>query len=293
MISQTSQDKIRSTTVVDFIANVNVVISFNRNPDHLRYAKFYRKLIERQDARDGEKVVLITTVGLKEFLVGFFYLLSGGQVFHVIHDFIPHPGPKYKITVLYNSLASLFFKLVFHSRSQAERYGKECHVFPLPITSLPESVIRSSGPFLAFGRCEPYKNFDHIVHLANSFKEFDFVIASKGYVSNCKPPNLKIIDTFVTDEELRILMQRCRALVLPYTSATQSGVIVQAFEYGKPVIVSDVPGLVEYLGEESWFGESFSLQDDSSFKIAAERIVHQSSVNFQRNLNRWNSKMIL
>jgi glycosyltransferase involved in cell wall biosynthesis len=47
------------------------------------------------------------------------------------------------------------------------------------------------------------------------------------------------------DERVRYFFSACDCLVLPYSDATQSGIVQIAYYYDKPVIVTDVGGLSE------------------------------------------------
>lgn len=49
---------------------------------------------------------------------------------------------------------------------------------------------------------------------------------------------------------LRHCIRRHESIVLPYIEASQSGVLPIAYKYGKPVIVSDLPGLTENVWEQ-------------------------------------------
>ncbi|MDB2440993.1 glycosyltransferase [Luminiphilus sp.] len=268
------------------------MISFNTNPDHLRYFKFYQNLItSRGDVSVNS--VMITTVGIKEFFVGILYLLRGYRVFHVIHDFVPHPGKKYFVTTVYNRVACLFFELVFHSRSQAKVYGGKCFVVPLPITGIVRAQTCIKGSFFAFGRFETYKNFDYIIALAQYFPDYRFVIASRGLEVSEVPRNVTIYSHFLSDDELANSIKDCQAVLLPYTSATQSGVIINAFEFSKPVIVSNLEGLVEYLSGSGVLGHSFNLDDPMSFQKAAMHINDIDIGALYDELKIWNSSKIL
>jgi glycosyltransferase involved in cell wall biosynthesis len=54
---------------------------------------------------------------------------------------------------------------------------------------------------------------------------------------------------YVPDEEVRPLMELARFVVLPYRSATQSGVLHVAYACGRPVIATRVGGLPEVVEE--------------------------------------------
>jgi D-inositol-3-phosphate glycosyltransferase len=57
--------------------------------------------------------------------------------------------------------------------------------------------------------------------------------------------NVKVISDFVPDANVKYFFSACDAVVLPYTDATQSGIIQIAYHYDKPVIATDVGGLSE------------------------------------------------
>jgi len=57
--------------------------------------------------------------------------------------------------------------------------------------------------------------------------------------------NIKVISDFVPDERVKYFFSACDVVVLPYTDATQSGIIQIAYYYDKPVIATDVGGLSE------------------------------------------------
>jgi glycosyltransferase involved in cell wall biosynthesis len=50
-------------------------------------------------------------------------------------------------------------------------------------------------------------------------------------------------DAYLSDDETALLFAACDAALLPYRSATQSGVAQLAFAYGRPVIATNVGGL--------------------------------------------------
>jgi len=58
-----------------------------------------------------------------------------------------------------------------------------------------------------------------------------------------------VVDKYVPDEEVPRYFAACDAVVLPYTSATQSGIIPLAYSYGRPVITTRVGGLPEVVAE--------------------------------------------
>jgi glycosyltransferase involved in cell wall biosynthesis len=60
---------------------------------------------------------------------------------------------------------------------------------------------------------------------------------------------VELRDGFVSNEEAALLFSAADAAVLPYRSATQSGVVQLAFAYGTPVIATAVGGLPEAVSD--------------------------------------------
>ena len=55
--------------------------------------------------------------------------------------------------------------------------------------------------------------------------------------------NVKVYDGYIPDKEVEKFFAACNLVVLPYISATQSGIVQIAFGFEKPVVVTDVGGL--------------------------------------------------
>ena len=133
---------------------------------------------------------------------------------------------------------------------------------PLPT---PEQVAkeraRQSDPelsLLAFGAIRPYKGVDlaleAIARLPRTLRarltiagvcwdggrELRARIAALGIEDR-----VELRDGFVSNEEAALLFSAADASLLPYRSATQSGVVQLSFAYGVPVVATKVGGLVE------------------------------------------------
>ncbi|MCU0414733.1 MAG: glycosyltransferase, partial [Ignavibacteriaceae bacterium] len=61
--------------------------------------------------------------------------------------------------------------------------------------------------------------------------------------------SVKVINQFVPNEDVGKYYQAADVVILPYRSATQSGILNVAYGFYKPVIVTDVGGLAEFVDE--------------------------------------------
>lgn len=76
---------------------------------------------------------------------------------------------------------------------------------------------------------------------------------------------VKVINQFVPNEEVGKYYQAADLVILPYRSATQSGILNVAYGFHKPVVVTDVGGLAEFVDEGK---TGFVVQPNSTETIA-------------------------
>lgn len=115
---------------------------------------------------------------------------------------------------------------------------------------------------LFFGRLSKYKGLDIFLKaieiVAKKVSNCSFIIAGKpvkGYkipeipnIANGNKVELHI--RYLHNKELSELFFRACIVVCPYLDATQSGVVLTAYAFNKPVIVTNVGGLPEYVWNE-------------------------------------------
>jgi len=141
------------------------------------------------------------------------------------------------------------------------------HQFPKPARHL---ARRAGLELLFFGFVRPYKGLDLLIdalHLARLPADFFLTIAGEFWQGQDQfrqqinekslQNKIEIIDRYLPDQEVADLFQRADLVVLPYRSATGSGVIPLAYHYNKPVLVTPVGGLPEVVvpGETGFVAE--------------------------------------
>lgn len=108
--------------------------------------------------------------------------------------------------------------------------------------------------FLFIGNLHYYKGVDifinSIKHLDKSYRDkCNFTIAGKGDIKI--PEEIKKITTiynyFLSDQQFLEIMEKTHIIVLPYREATQSGILSFAVSLNKPVIITNVGNLSEYV----------------------------------------------
>ena len=96
--------------------------------------------------------------------------------------------------------------------------------------------------------------------------------------------NIKVINDFVPNEEVEKYYRISDLVVLPYRSATQSGILNMAYGFNKPVLVTNVGGLAEFV-EDGVTG--YIVEPDHPEKLSKGILrffEENDSINFEENI---------
>jgi len=120
----------------------------------------------------------------------------------------------------------------------------------------------SGRTVLFFGYVRPYKGVHNLLDAfakvsvrldATLLVVGEFYEPSKPYVEHIERLGLgervRLVDRYVSDEEVGLYFSAADVVVLPYSSATQSGVVQVAFAFDTPVISTAVGGIPEVVKE--------------------------------------------
>lgn len=119
-----------------------------------------------------------------------------------------------------------------------------------------DRIAANRRNFLFFGRIEKYKGIDVLVDafgIARSINpELRLVIAGKGDIApevkaKAESIGVTLLNHFIPDEQIDNLVAEAGVLVLPYISATQSGISATGLAKGLPMIATNVGGLPEHV----------------------------------------------
>lgn len=154
----------------------------------------------------------------------------------------------------------------------------------------PPSFEPPPGPLqiMTFGKFGTYKQVEPLIAafrlLQDGRRDLELVIAgtdspnAPGYLAGVREANADLAGLrftgYVAEEDVPRLFQDASVVVFPYTSTTgSSGVLHQAGNYGRPVVLPQLGDLAELIAEEGYSGEFFAPDDPQSLAAALARLL--------------------
>jgi glycosyltransferase involved in cell wall biosynthesis len=204
----------------------------------------------------------------------------GNKILYITENFVSHEGHFIDkvLTRIGLTNASSFLALSdkVENELKASGYNKRIYRSELPIYECykPGGSLEStkskfgyssdSKVLLFFGYVRKYKGLDILIEaLPGIIKDIpearllivgEFYDNPTPYLERIKESGLsdyvKIVNKFVLNEEVGEYYQACDLNILPYKSATQSGILNVSYGFLKPVLVTNVGGLAEFVNDE-------------------------------------------
>ncbi|MBW6504122.1 glycosyltransferase family 4 protein [bacterium] len=218
-------------------------------------------------------------------VMNYYYKVLGKKIVHTAHNIDQQERDgksdilnRFTLRIMYNLLDHIFVHTKKMKGQLVEQFGvdeKKISVIPfgindtIPTTHLTKIQARQKleirdgeKVLLFFGNIAPYKGLEYLVLAMPILKEklghIKLIIA--GRVKNCNSyweKNQEMIvknkledcvlarTEFIPDEDVEIYFKAADALILPYRSIYQSGVLFLSYNFGLPVIATDVGSLRE------------------------------------------------
>lgn len=185
-------------------------------------------------------------------------------IYQVVHDVDPHDGSS--LVRIANSLcAKAADYVVLRNRKDMASASEKLGVESGKIRSLdswrsfPEYCANtSSGEFLFFGRLRKYKGLSSMLRIAASLPDIRFRVMGKAdaesqpIVESLRElANVEVTEGFVRADEMARAFRESDWVLVPYVSASQSGIIMDAYRFSRPVISFDVGAISEQVVDGS------------------------------------------
>ena len=154
-------------------------------------------------------------------------------------------------------------RIVLRSKSSYEccienlnaRQKKKCVYIPLGRIWKDYIPSLHTKKFLFFGRLTQYKGLNYLLEICKRCPDIQFTIVGKPLSKKDanllnelkKMPNTTTIYEYVNENDMVDYFKMADCLILPYDSATQSGVIVDSYSLSRPCIAFSVGGINEQI----------------------------------------------
>lgn len=221
-------------------------------------------------------------------------MFSGSAcTYQVIHEVIPHEGDKQvkMVDLMNKAVVKLSDHIVLRNKKYIDelikRYGIEkdrVHFLELWRRFPKFTEPRYTKRVLFFGRINPYKGVDNLLEIAKLCPEIHFDVIGRvdpqmqSIVDELKKlPNVFLNNNYVSDDEMKEAFINADWVILPYNSASQSGVIIDAYKYSRPVIAFDVGAISEQI-EDSVSGILIKGKDNRRFATELKYVACEDFV---------------
>ena len=205
-------------------------------------------------------------------------ILRRGRILFICHNVVPHETSPID-RILSRTAFRVAHAFLVQSREDGEnllrlRKGARIGIHPHPIYDFfrteemtREKARKSIGEgegriLLFFGYIRPYKGLSHLLEAMGLLRErIDARLLIVGEFYEDREPYMQLVerwglservrfaDRYVGNEEVQSYFTACDLVLLPYISATQSGIAQSARAFDRPFIVTRVGGLPEVVSE--------------------------------------------
>jgi len=139
-------------------------------------------------------------------------------------------------------------------------------------------TAKTGKTILFFGRIHEYKGIGVLLEAFKRIKDevpdAKLILAGSGDIGPYKNllaglQDVEIVNRWIPDNEVAQYFQVADLVVVPYTDASQSGVIPLAYSFGLPVVASRIGGIPEQVDD----GETGFLVEPGDAQALAEKCV--------------------
>jgi len=260
----------KNRTNKTFIKNSTEVLTYTNKATFLFNTLFYLPFLILKTIPKIHKEYNTLYLPYKHFWdIPFIFLfkLFGKKVVFTAHDGVLHTGERNFITQGLNNYrlkkADVVLFLTNYTRKHVEEelgIFNNYQIVTHPIIENHFVKIKDSfntRNLLFLGRIDKYKGvellMESVVDIENSFDKLIIAGRSLYDIDYINHPKIEVIDKYLSNKEIGELLSWADVLILPYTEATQSGVITLGIYAELPMICTSVGGFSEQLKDDECF----------------------------------------
>jgi glycosyltransferase involved in cell wall biosynthesis len=234
------------------------------------------------------------------------FLLRKRKLVFTIHDIHSHSGEKTRYNFgerLNKYIIKSRFPLIVQNYSDYKYLIKKYSAISKKFNFIPFGVLdiykefegnnfkTFSSDLLFFGRISPYKGIEYLIEAIKKLYsrgiKMNVIIAGNGdtcfQTEDLEKFGIKLINRYIKNEELVALIMNTKVVVCPYTDATQSGVIMTAFAFNKPVVASAVGSFNEVI-QDGFNGYLVPPMDSDELALKISLLIGDN--NLQKDMSR-------
>ena len=230
-----------------------------------------------------------------------------------VHEVEPHEGDgAVKSVELMNKTAAKYADFIMlRNASFVDAFHRKYNYSIERIKSLDPwrrfpkfDMLTHSHRALFFGRINKYKGVEYLPSIIEKCSNVKFDIV--GRIDNgledavkriSEYPNVDLCTEYVSDDEMTRFFHNADFVILPYKSASQSGVILDSNKFSRPVIAFDVGAISDQIDEgingslvESGDIEAFSKKINEFVNMSDKDLDSFSSSAYKYAYDRFSSK---
>lgn len=234
------------------------------------------------------------------------------QIAHAINDVVPHEGDTMvKLKDWLNEMTVVLSDRVIlrsadglkNAIQRFPKYKEKMRKVDLWY-SFPQFCAPKGDTVLFFGRMNRYKGIDYLLELVKRTPDIQYVIAGRAddSVGDAveelrKMPNVKLNEGVISYSKMHDYFYNALCAVLPYETATQSGVVLDAYKHSRPAVAFAVGALGEqiddgvtgYLAKPGDVGQ-LEIQLRKIIDMTKEQYEQMCTKSYQKGLSTYSAK---
>lgn len=208
--------------------------------------------------------------------------------YQVIHEVIPHEGDSQVkgVDFMNKVICKTADTIVLRNQKYVQEMIDQYKIDPSRVKYLELwrrypgfTEPAHSSHALFFGRINPYKGADNLLEIVRLCPEITFDVVGRvdpqmeQVVEELrKEKNVHLNTGYVSDDEMREAFVGCDWAIVPYNSASQSGIIIDAYKLSRPVIAFNVGAIAEQV-DDGKSGYMVNAGDNKAFSEVLQKAV--------------------
>lgn len=285
-----------------YLEGLSVRIYLSRIIHHDRYPWMNKILMHLNMLQIKRKHYdAINIVGQTSWIETAHQVLKKENLIHTFHELGNHDGNLKPLPIVEAAIKD-GSKVILHSKYTFNRFNTLAQAKSVSSAVIPFGKFEtlklyvkekpwvlpftSHKPILLFyGYLHPYKGLDILADaislLKSDWDKFNIIIAGNGNDPSLSffnsLPNSHVINRFLSNDEMMILIKKSSIILLPYKSASQTGIIPTCTLYGKPFIATRVGAFPESV-VDGYNGLLIEPNDAHALANAITRVIKDSNL---------------